>query len=308
MAGEHPGNFSAMCHGCMAMMVGEGVAPARYVVHVREPGLAWRRLQVWIAEGLTVAVGAAYVAFVVFLVWAVERVPVTQRGLVADALIFLGMVLLLAVVVRGLLDRWRRRTSARAGAGGRWARRWRDEDATDVAGGRGGRGGLGLLAAGEGRPATASSAACSARRRVPAGSSDPRDDPRLARPGGGPGCRCRRRWTATVLAGTQQPIGRAPGSYVTGKAPSANPLFPPEGNPEWLPPDGMSTYAGLRLEDRAARVDEAEARASAVTADDLAAPARLDGFVTRTASRRTIMEGSSSATRWRSRRPASSTS
>ncbi len=114
VAGEHPGNFSAMCHGCMAMMVGEGVAPARYVVHVREPGLAWRRLQVWIAEGLTVAVGAAYVAFVVFLVWAVERVPVTQWGLVADALIFLGMVLLLAVVVRGLLDRWRRRTSARA--------------------------------------------------------------------------------------------------------------------------------------------------------------------------------------------------
>jgi hypothetical protein len=42
----------------------------------------------------------------------------------------------------------------------------------------------------------------------------------------------------------------------------------------------MATYAGLRLEDRSARVDEAEAHASAVTADDLAAPARLDGFVT----------------------------
>ena len=83
-----------------------------------------------------------------------------------------------------------------------------------------------------------------------------------------------------VLAGTQRPIGQAPGSYVTGSAPSANPLFPPGGNPEWLPPDGMATYAGLRLEDRSARVDEAEAHASAVTADDLAAPARLDGFVT----------------------------
>ena len=49
-----------------------------------------------------------------FLVWAVERVPVTQWGLVADALIFFGMVLLLAVVVRGLLDRWRGARAARA--------------------------------------------------------------------------------------------------------------------------------------------------------------------------------------------------
>lgn len=82
-----------------------------------------------------------------------------------------------------------------------------------------------------------------------------------------------------VLAGTQQPIGQAPGSYVTGAVPSENPLFPPAGNPEWLPPDGASAYAALRLRDRADRVDEAERHAAAVTADDLAAPARLDGFV-----------------------------
>ena len=44
-----------------------------------------------------------------------------------------------------------------------------------------------------------------------------------------------------VLAGTQDPIGQAPGSYVTGNAPSRNPLFPPDGNPDWLPPDGAST-------------------------------------------------------------------
>jgi hypothetical protein len=41
-----------------------------------------------------------------------------------------------------------------------------------------------------------------------------------------------------VLAGTQQPIGQAPGSYVTGAKPSTNPLFPDEGNAEWVPPDG----------------------------------------------------------------------
>ena len=44
----------------------------------------------------------------------------------------------------------------------------------------------------------------------------------------------------SVLAGTQQPIGQAPGSYVTGNTPTANPLFPPEGNPDWLPPDGLA--------------------------------------------------------------------
>lgn len=93
-----------------------------------------------------------------------------------------------------------------------------------------------------------------------------------------------------VLAGTQAPIGQAPGSYVTGTVPSANPLFPPDGNPEWLPPDGASAYAGLRLRDRGARVDEAEALASAVTADDQAAPARLDGYVLRNAIPATVME------------------
>jgi hypothetical protein len=94
----------------------------------------------------------------------------------------------------------------------------------------------------------------------------------------------------SVLAGTQEPIGQAPGSYVTGSVPSQNPLFPPDGNPEWLPPDGASTYANLRLQDRAARVDEAEALASAVTKDDQAAPDRLDGYVTRNAIPSTIME------------------
>jgi hypothetical protein len=114
LVGERPENFSAMCEACRLMAMGKGAAPARYVVRLREPGLAWRRAQVWIAEGLTVTVGVAYAAFAVFLVWAVERVPVTQWGLVADALIFFAMVLLLAVVVRGLLDRWRWRASARA--------------------------------------------------------------------------------------------------------------------------------------------------------------------------------------------------
>ena len=94
----------------------------------------------------------------------------------------------------------------------------------------------------------------------------------------------------SVLAGTQEPIGQAPGSYVTGNTPTGNPLFPPEGNPDWLPPDGASAYAGLRFRDRGARADEAEAVASAVTADDKAAPARLDGFVARNAIPSTIME------------------
>jgi len=93
-----------------------------------------------------------------------------------------------------------------------------------------------------------------------------------------------------VLAGTQAPIGQAPGSYVIGSVPTSNPLFPPGGNPEWTPPDGASTYADLRLQDRGARVDEAEAEASAVTRDDQAAPARLDGYVLRNAIPATIME------------------
>jgi hypothetical protein len=93
-----------------------------------------------------------------------------------------------------------------------------------------------------------------------------------------------------VLAGTQDPIGQAPGSYVTGNAPSRNPLFPPDGDPDWLPPDGASIYADLRLQDRGARADEAEALASAVTRDDQAAPARLDGYVLRNATPGTITE------------------
>jgi hypothetical protein len=114
VAGDGPGNFTALCSGCITATLGTGIRPTRYIVHVSEPALAWRRLQVWIAEGLTVAVGGVYAAFVVFLVWAVERLPVTQWGLVADAAIFFGMVLLLAVLVRGLLDRWRWRASAQA--------------------------------------------------------------------------------------------------------------------------------------------------------------------------------------------------
>jgi hypothetical protein len=87
-----------------------------------------------------------------------------------------------------------------------------------------------------------------------------------------------------VLAGTQQPIGQAPGSYVTGAKPSTNPLFPDEGNAEWVPPDGASAYADLRLRDRKARADEAEAEAAKVIDDDAAATARLDGFVDRNAA------------------------
>ena len=68
-----------------------------------------------------------------------------------------------------------------------------------------------------------------------------------------------------------------------GNKPSANPLFPDEGNPEWLPPDGASAYAGTRLGDRKARADEAEAVAAKVIGDDEAATARLDGFVLRNA-------------------------
>lgn len=114
IAGDGPDNFTALCAGCMAGIVGKAPWPARYVVHVSEPALAWRRVQTWLADGLVVAVGAAYVALVVFLVWAIERVPVTQWGVLADVAIFTLLILLAAVVVHGLLERWRRRTSARA--------------------------------------------------------------------------------------------------------------------------------------------------------------------------------------------------
>ena len=53
--GDGPDNFSAMCPACIGGVASaKGAAPARYVVHVRDPGAAWARLRRVVADGLTV--------------------------------------------------------------------------------------------------------------------------------------------------------------------------------------------------------------------------------------------------------------
>ena len=48
------------------MAMGKGAAPARYVVRVSEPGLAWRRVQVVLANGLVATVLVVYGTLAVF--------------------------------------------------------------------------------------------------------------------------------------------------------------------------------------------------------------------------------------------------
>ena len=224
--------------------------------------------------------------------------------MVTTAVVLL-LLMFLALIVRGLLDRWR---------GGEARRMVARDDGKGVRALRNRRLLAGAAAAPSWppprrRPAPTSSATCSAASTAAAGIISllealigyifPIDGMEPMPP----------TIDGSVLAGTQEPIGQAPGSYVTGNVPSRNPLFPPDGNPEWLPPDGASTYANLRLQDRGARVDEAEALASAVTKDDQAAPARLDGYVTRNAIPGTIMEDVKLGNDGRrSRAPASCTS
>ena len=239
------------------------------------------------ADGLTVTILLVYGGFAGFVAWVVARMP---RGgdwpMVTTATVLL-LLMFLALIVRGLLDRWQGRAARRVAV---HERKGVDALRNSRASRRGGRG----------RPPPARSAPPPARADIfgdlfgslkgiggiisllealigyvyPVEGMDPMPPTIDGR----------------VLAGTQDPIGQAPGSYVTGNAPSRNPLFPPDGNPDWLPPDGASIYANLRLQDRGARADEAEALASAVTRDDQAAPARLDGYVLRNAIPSTIME------------------
>lgn len=87
-----------------------------------------------------------------------------------------------------------------------------------------------------------------------------------------------------VLSGTQEPIGEAPDSYITREGLGRfDRLFPDGGNPEWLPPTVVGTYATLREQDRKLRVNEAMDEAAKVVGDDEAATARLDDYELRNA-------------------------
>jgi hypothetical protein len=87
-----------------------------------------------------------------------------------------------------------------------------------------------------------------------------------------------------VLSGTQEPIGEAPDSYITREGLGRfDRLFPDGGNPEWLPPTVVGTYATMREQDRKLRVNEAMDEAAKVVGDDEAATARLDDYELRNA-------------------------
>ena len=87
-----------------------------------------------------------------------------------------------------------------------------------------------------------------------------------------------------VLSGTQEPIGEAPDSYITREGLGRfDRLFPDGGNPEWLPPTVVGTYATMRERDRKLRVNEAMDEAAKVVGDDEAATARLDDYELRNA-------------------------
>lgn len=111
LAGESPANFSAMCLGCIAMMHGRGVAPTRYVVHVREP---WARVRRVAADGLAATILLVYGGFAGFVAWIVTHMPREGSWLPELAATVLLMVMFLALIVRGLLDRWRSRAAAAA--------------------------------------------------------------------------------------------------------------------------------------------------------------------------------------------------
>jgi len=87
-----------------------------------------------------------------------------------------------------------------------------------------------------------------------------------------------------VLSGTQESIGEAPDSYITREGLGRfDRLFPDGGNPEWLPPTVVGTYATMREQDRKLRVNEAMDEAAKVVGDDEAATARLDDYELRNA-------------------------
>jgi len=98
----------------MAVMVGKGLAPARYVVHVRDPALSWHRARVAAAEGLMVLILGVYLAYAGFIAWVVARMPRAAGWLPATTAAVLMMLAFGALLVRGLLDRRRAGRARRA--------------------------------------------------------------------------------------------------------------------------------------------------------------------------------------------------
>jgi|tagenome__1003787_1003787.scaffolds.fasta_scaffold19992486_2 hypothetical protein len=111
--GDGPGNFSAMCPACIAAWVAKGAAPARYIVHVRDPGAAWARLRRVVANGLTVTILLVYGGFAGFVAWLVARMPRGGDWPTVTTVTVLLLLMFLALIVRGLLDRWQGRSAQR---------------------------------------------------------------------------------------------------------------------------------------------------------------------------------------------------
>jgi len=111
--GDGPDNFSAMCPACIAAWVAKGAAPARYIVHVRDPGAAWARLRRVVANGLTVTILLVYGGFAGLVAWLVARMPRGGDWPTVTTVTVLLLLMFLALIVRGLLDRWQGRSAQR---------------------------------------------------------------------------------------------------------------------------------------------------------------------------------------------------
>jgi len=109
LAGDGPDNFTALCAGCMSASLGVGIRPARYVVHVRRPG---DRVRLAAANGLAAAILVGYGGIAGLSVYLVARMPHDAYRLPAATATGLLLLMFLALVVRGLLDRWRREPDA----------------------------------------------------------------------------------------------------------------------------------------------------------------------------------------------------
>jgi hypothetical protein len=106
IGGDGPDNFSAMCPACMAAWLAKGAAPARYVVHLRDDGRARARLRRVVADGLTATILLVYGGFAGFVAWVVARMPRGGDWPLATTATVLLLLMFLALIVRGLLDRW----------------------------------------------------------------------------------------------------------------------------------------------------------------------------------------------------------
>ena len=158
------------------MAMGKGAAPARYVVRVSEPGLAWRRVQAVLANGLVATVLVVSGILPVFAAVAPCVARKTAQNAAYGAVAGVVLTLALAIVVRGLLERWRGGPAPARRKGRRKRRPCGERETTLPRGGGGARAGGRVGPDGQRRPARRARgpgglAACSETSRAAAGSS-----------------------------------------------------------------------------------------------------------------------------------------